>query len=115
MGVGIHFGQSVLGLIGSAQHRSYTALGDTVNFASRLEGMTKQLGATVLVSGAVLKHLNKSDFVLRSLGRYAPKGAAVPIECFDVMGEARDAALTGPLAEEMERSKESPNSPPKES
>jgi adenylate cyclase len=105
MGVGIHFGQSVLGLIGSAQHRSYTALGDTVNFASRMEGMTKQLGATVLVSGAVLKHLNKSDFVLRALGKYAPKGAAMPIECFDVMGEARDAAVTGPLAEELERSR----------
>lgn len=101
MGVGVHFGPAVLGLIGSAQHRSYTALGDTVNFASRLEGMTKQLGATVLVSGAVVQHLKHGDFVLRALGRYAPKGAAVPIECFDVMGEARDAALTGPLQEEL--------------
>lgn len=104
MGVGIHFGQSVLGLIGSAQHRSYTALGDTVNFASRLEGMTKQLGATVLVSGAVVQHLREGDFVLRALGRYAPKGAAIPIECFDVMGEARDAAVTGSLQEELESS-----------
>ncbi len=105
MGVGIHFGPSVLGLIGSAQHRSYTALGDTVNFASRLEGMTKQLGATVLVSGAVVQHLNAGDFVLRALGRYAPKGALVPIECFDVMGEARDAATTGSLLEELACSK----------
>ncbi|MDP1825942.1 MAG: adenylate/guanylate cyclase domain-containing protein [Archangium sp.] len=101
MGVGVHFGPAVLGLIGSAQHRSYTALGDTVNFASRLEGMTRQLGATVLVSGAVVSHLKDGDFVLRALGRYAPKGAAVPIACFDVMGEARDAALTGPLQEEL--------------
>ena len=38
MGVGIHFGPAVLGLIGSAQHRSYTALGDTVNFASPPRG-----------------------------------------------------------------------------
>ena len=105
MGVGVHFGPAVLGLIGSAQHRSYTALGDTVNFASRLEGMTKQLGATVLVSGAVVKHLNDGDFVLRALGRYAPKGAAVAIECFDVMGEARDASLSGPLQEELAASR----------
>ena len=105
MGVGVHFGPAVLGLIGSAQHRSYTALGDTVNFASRLEGMTKQLGATVLISGAVVKHLNEGDFVLRALGRYAPKGAAVPIECFDVMGEARDAALSGRLQEELAASR----------
>lgn len=106
MGVGIHFGPSVLGLIGSAQHRSYTALGDTVNFASRLEGMTKQLGATVLVSGAVVQHLREGDFVLRALGRYAPKGGVVPIECFDVMGEARDAATTGSLLEELACSKQ---------
>ncbi len=106
MGVGIHFGPSVLGLIGSAQHRSYTALGDTVNFASRLEGMTKQLGATVLVSAAVVQHLREGDFVLRALGRYAPKGALVPIECFDVMGEARDAATTGSLMEELACSKQ---------
>lgn len=105
MGVGIHFGPSVLGLIGSAQHRSYTALGDTVNFASRLEGMTKQLGATVLVSGAVVRHLREGEFVLRELGSYAPKGAAVPIECFDVMGEARDASIEGALLEELACSK----------
>ena len=101
MGVGIHFGPSVLGLIGSAQHRSYTALGDTVNFASRLEGMTKQLGATVLVSGALVQHLKEGEFVLRELGSYAPKGAAVPMECFDVMGESRDASLTGTVLEEL--------------
>ena len=105
MGVGIHFGPAVLGLIGSAQHRSYTALGDTVNFASRLEGMTRQLGARVLVSGAVVQHLREGDFLLRALGRYAPKGAAVPIECFDVMGEARDAAPTGPLLAELAASR----------
>ena len=105
MGVGIHFGPSVLGLIGSAQHRSYTALGDTVNFASRLEGMTRQLGATVLVSGAVVRHLREGEFVLRELGSYAPKGAAVPIECFEVMGEARDASIEGALLEELACSK----------
>lgn len=94
MGVGVHFGPAVLGLIGSPQHRSYTALGDTVNMASRMEGMTKQLGASVLVSGELVEHLALEDFVLRPLGRYAPKGARRPLECFDVMGEARDAALT---------------------
>ncbi len=90
MGVGVHFGSSVLGLIGSPQHRSYTALGGTVNLASRMEGMTKQLGASVLVSGELVAHLEPSAFVLRALGRYAPKGAATPLRCFDVMGEADD-------------------------
>ncbi|MFO0598294.1 MAG: adenylate/guanylate cyclase domain-containing protein [Myxococcaceae bacterium] len=87
MGVGIHFGPAVLGLIGSAQHRSYTALGDTVNMASRMEGMTRLLGASVLISGDVLSKLEPGRFVLRALGLYAPKGAARPLECFDVHGE----------------------------
>ncbi len=101
LGVGVHFGPAVLGLIGSAQHRSYTALGGTVNLASRMEGMTKPLGASVLISGEVVQHLDPGDFVLRALGRYAPKGAAIPLECFDVMGEARDASLTDALQAEL--------------
>lgn len=90
MGVGVHFGSAVLGLIGSPQHRSYTALGGTVNLASRMEGMTKQLGASVLVSGELVAHLDPQAFVLRPLGLYAPKGAATPLRCFDVMGEGDD-------------------------
>jgi class 3 adenylate cyclase len=106
MGVGLHFGPAVLGLIGSPQHRSYTALGDTVNVASRMEGMTKQLGATVLVSGALVQHLDAEEFVLRPLGRYAPKGAAQPLECFDVMGETRDFVSTPELEEELRCARE---------
>lgn len=105
MGVGIHFGPAVLGLIGSAQHRSYTALGGTVNIASRMEGMTKPLGASVLVSAKVAQRLPKDHFVLRSLGRYAPKGAVVPLECFDVHGERRDFTWTEGFAAEFDASR----------
>lgn len=105
MGVGVHFGPAVLGLIGSAQHRSYTALGGTVNLASRMEGMTKQLGASVLISGEVLARLPKDVFVVRPLGRYAPKGAVVPLECFDVHGESRDMVWTDQLRQEVESSR----------
>ncbi|MDF1565945.1 MAG: adenylate/guanylate cyclase domain-containing protein [Deltaproteobacteria bacterium] len=57
MGVGIHFGTLVAGSVGTDARRTYTVFGDTVNTASRLEGLTRELEADLLVSGEVLSRL----------------------------------------------------------
>ena len=59
MGVGLHYGQAVLGDIGSARSMAFATVGDTINVASRLQGLTRDLGATIVASADFVAALDQ--------------------------------------------------------
>lgn len=88
IGVGLHSGEAVVGNIGSPLFRvDFTAIGDTVNLASRLESSTKDLGAEIVVSETTAQAAGDA-FQFRSLGSIVVKGRAQATQVFELTEEA---------------------------
>ena len=88
--IGVHTGPAVVGNIGGENHFDYTAIGDTVNTAARLEGANKFLGTRVCISGQTAERCR--DVALRPIGELVLKGKAEAVAVFEPLDPKRAAA-----------------------
>ncbi|MDK9702035.1 MAG: adenylate/guanylate cyclase domain-containing protein [Sulfuritalea sp.] len=84
VGIGVHSGEAVVGNIGSSVRMEYTAIGDTVNVASRLEGETKAIGAHILASRDTVSMFG-DGLKTGTLHHLIVKGRATPVEAFEII------------------------------
>ncbi|WP_245638484.1 adenylate/guanylate cyclase domain-containing protein [Croceicoccus bisphenolivorans] len=97
--VGLHYGTAIVGNFGGEGRIQYTALGDAMNTAARLEAANKALDTTVLVSSEVVDRLKNSDIIdwFVPMGRVTLRGRATPVDVFeprpDASAEDRAAIL----------------------
>src|SRR5215213_6432512 len=86
--IGINSGVALIGNVGSAERLSYTAIGDVVNVASRLEALGKTFQVEILISEATRAHCGTA-IIVKPLGSTAVRGRAEPLQIFELV------ALTG--------------------
>ena len=86
LGIGIHTGSTLVGNAGSRRRMKYGPRGHAMNLASRVEGLTKQVGVSILVTGATRSRLSKS-FTQRRLGRVRVAGIEETVELYELAAD----------------------------
>ncbi|MHB1949381.1 MAG: adenylate/guanylate cyclase domain-containing protein [Gammaproteobacteria bacterium] len=85
---GIHIGEAIVGNIGSSERINYTAIGDVINIASRLEQANKIYGTRIMVSESVYEII-KNDFILRKVDKIALKGKSISFNIYELLAKTK--------------------------
>ncbi|WP_026619377.1 adenylate cyclase [Ensifer sp. WSM1721] len=83
---GLHTGPAVVGSFGAISRQQYTAMGDTINVASRLEGLNKELGTSILCSSAIIRAV-EGIFEFQRIGLVKVKGRAREVDVWELTGD----------------------------
>ena len=87
IGIGVNTGDAVVGNIGHVERLEFTCIGDTINTASRLEGLNKEMGTRALISQSTWEAVQSLDlFEVRKLPPATVKGKAEPVQVYELVG-----------------------------
>jgi adenylate cyclase len=93
MRIGMHTGVASVGNMGTPRRFAYTALGDNVNLAARLEPLNKEYGTSICVSQDTLDDAG-AGFVVRFLDVVAVKGKKLPVAVYELLGRAGEVDMS---------------------